>query len=81
MTIKSTGRGTIAILNGTSSATATITAVVLANTQLRYLGEANGVAASTGVYLSLTNTTTITASMGPNSVGTTTVSYEYTEWQ
>lgn len=63
-TIKSIQRGTISIAGGTNSATATITAVNAAKTELRYLGgggiDSNGFPVFATVVL--TNSTTITAS-------------------
>ena len=83
MTIGATYRGTITLANAVATNTATITAVVTANSQLRNLGaSAVGVdhdSTSASVRIDLTNTTTITATR----IGTTqatVVSYELTEW-
>ena len=78
--INSIQRGTIAVANGTSSNTATITAVVVANTELRQLGQTTAAASTNDmVYLVLTNTTTITATRVGTS-GVTTISWELTEY-
>ncbi len=70
--IKSIQRGSITVVAASTSNTATITAVAVAKTELRYLG-------STGpVRLTLTNTTTITAARSDTSSDVT-VSWELTE--
>ena len=77
--IKSIQRGTIS-LSGVSSATATISSVVVAKSQLNFLGCST--AQLTNDYLAhivLTNTTTITATRNNNGASNTTVSWELTE--
>ena len=63
--IKSTQRGVIVIPNGTSSATATISAVNTAKSELRFLGSTGTNGASPTGYVTsriqLTNSTTLTA--------------------
>lgn len=84
--INATGRGTISISDAATTGTATITAVNVARTMLRHMGatmnnDTNFIyAAMTRV--DLTNTTTITASVGSGGGGsrTLTVGYEYTEF-
>lgn len=82
--IKSIQRGTITITTNNTSATATISAVNTAKTELRYLGGGNYDIAPGAVFgrIVLTNSTTITAS--PSSSGTLNasviVSWELTEW-
>lgn len=82
-TIKAIQRGVISISPGNTSATATITAVDTAKTELRYLGgsglDQNAYAAVPRVVL--TNTTTITATMQYiNGITATIVSWELTEY-
>ena len=83
--IKSIQRGTIALTNiggGEHSVTATITAVDVNNSRLIYLGNiTSGPAANQerGVYLRLTNATTVTATVGSGS-SLQTVSYEVIEY-
>lgn len=65
--VKSVQRGTITLANGVTSNTATITAVVLANTRLVYLGNTSENAGGSGAAptvarLAMTNETTVTAS-------------------
>jgi hypothetical protein len=72
---KSIQRGVIDITGGSTSATATISAVVMAKAELRYGGATGADAAR----VSLTNATTITATRS-NSTGTTSVSWELTEF-
>lgn len=82
--IRSIQYGTVT-LGGTTSGTATITAVTTAKTALIFLGSsANGPAASAGLsataaYITLTNTTTITATraLGTGSVTVSFVAVEY----
>lgn len=73
-------RGTINVSG--SSATATISSVNTAKCELRYLGlsYANATLAETLCQISLTNSTTITATrgVGGNAI---TVSWELTEWK
>lgn len=80
--IKLIQRGTIT-LNAVTTNTATITAVVLANTRLKYLGHSTNDGGSThpvaSVYVELTNTTTITATDGLAS-GIQIVSFEVIEY-
>ena len=81
MQIKSIQRGVITIAGGTVSATATITAVNPAKSELRYLGNIFGGTILAGfAYLALTNATTITATRGGAPVDGTDVSWELTEW-
>ena len=84
--VKSRGRGTILIASGVTDNTATITAVVTANTKVWLLGwEMAVITAVTGVMpprIELTNTTTITASRSDNGSAPLehiTVGYEYEE--
>ncbi len=82
-TIKAIQRGTISISIGNTSATATITAVDTAKTELRFLGGSglDVVAYANVPRLVLTNTTTITATVqyaaGP---AANIVSWELTEY-
>jgi hypothetical protein len=83
--IKSIQRGTISISTG-SSATATVTSVNTAKSLLTHLGHSGYYSSSTtdgagNVRISLTNATTITATVGatPNLVPYT-VSYELVEY-
>ena len=88
---KSIQRGTIAInVNAATSATATITAVVLAKSTLRLMGysiTSTGPFSTTDVgpdevypRLTFTNTTTITATIGGNGgTGTLTAAFEVEE--
>lgn len=79
--IKSIQRGTTSITAGNSSATSTISAVDTSKAELRYLGR---VVTSTGGDVSgrlvLTNSTTITATR-EGTIGTTSLSWEVTEFQ
>ena len=63
--VKSVQRGTITLTDAGTSATATITAVVLANARLRWLGQTNNDSTSLPTQalarLAFTNATTITA--------------------
>lgn len=86
--VKSSGTGSISILDAGTSATATITAVVTSKCILASTGMTNasvGLAYSPSVYnysLTLTNTTTITAAVNANSGGNTrteAVGYSYVE--
>jgi hypothetical protein len=82
--IKSIQRGTIAITGATSN-TATITAVSMANSRLRWLGQTYSDAATAQnmgfARLALTDATTITATVDTSpGAQTTTVSYEITEY-
>lgn len=83
--IKSIQRGTITVASATS-ATATITSVDTAKSELRMLGETMSTAASIGalatnfVRISLTNATTITATRISAAADATIVSWELTEW-
>lgn len=73
--IKSIQRGLITVFSGSFSSTATINSVNTAKSELRYIG--NGV--GTGGYLTLTNSTTITATKDAVS-GNATIAWELTEW-
>lgn len=82
-TIKAIQRGVISISPGNTSATATITAVDTAKTELRYLGgsgfDSNAFAVVPRVVL--TNTTTITATVPyANGPGAMAISWELTEY-
>lgn len=78
--VKTRGRGIININNPNLTATATITAVDTAKTELRYLGCATE-AAGTDAHIYLTNTTTITATRKGTGGGfNTAVSYEFVEY-
>jgi|GEM_PF-1918277 hypothetical protein len=79
--IKGVQRGTITIPSGSGSASATITAVNTAKTELRFLGTVQ--AASSTDYLArvfLTNATTVTAYRSNTTIIGTDVSWELTEW-
>lgn len=81
-TIKAIQRGTITIATSTSSATATITSVDTAKTEVRFLG-GSGVSTGGSAHVPrivLTNSTTITASVVTNSSGSTVLSWELTEY-
>lgn len=80
--IKSIQRGTVQITGTNTTGTATVTAVVMANSELREVGQtvSTGSAGSLA-YIVLTNTTTITATRASASSGTTTVSWELTEYE
>lgn len=75
--VKSIQRGTIAFSGSNSGATATISAVNTAKSELRLLGNARD--NSFACYLQITNTTTIDATRIGNS-GVSTVSWELTEF-
>lgn len=81
--IKSIQRGTITLTSVTTN-TATITAVVLANTVIRFLGfdfqtDSGVTAAQVRTYVELTNTTTVTASRNTGT-GTVRLNYEVIEY-
>lgn len=83
--IKSIQRGTITIFNGgagTATGTATITAVVMAKTELRLLGwTCNSVSGQDSPRIELTSTTTITATRTTNNnTMVNVVSWELTEY-
>lgn len=82
--IKSIQRGTVTIASGNTSGTATITAVVTANTRLKYLGSNDAGAdssASFSAYVLLTNTTTVTATvLGAPTAGGITLKFEVVEY-
>lgn len=82
--IRSVQRGEITISNVDTSNTATITAVSMANSQLRYLGQTGASAGTTpdeiACLLSFTNETTITASVNTTSPGNRIVSFEVIEY-
>lgn len=78
--VKARGRGIINITGANLTATATISAVDTAKTELRYLGVATEVA-GTDAHIYLTNTTTITATRkGTGGSSSTSVSYEFVEY-
>lgn len=79
--VKSIQRGIIA-LGGIATATATISSVNTAKSELRYLGVKSngGTAASVCANLTLTNSTTITANTNTASAGVLDVSWELTEF-
>ena len=84
MIIKDIQRGTISITAGNVTATATITAVDVTKTELRYLGFwTNSATVLTGIFANivLTNSTTITATRNGAAAGDAIVSWELTEWQ
>ena len=80
--IKSIQRGTITIPENATSATATIASVNTAKTELRMLGFTNDDQIGSGMFprISLTSSTTITATREWTSVGNTIVSWELTEF-
>lgn len=82
-TIKAIQRGVISISTGDTSATATITAVDMAKTELRFLG-GSGFDASVTIAavprVVLTNTTTVTATLNTNAGAILNVSWELTEY-
>lgn len=78
--VKTRGRGIINITSSNLTATATITAVDTAKTELVYLGVATETG-GTDAHIYLTNTTTITATRKSTGGGlSTAVSYEYVEY-
>jgi hypothetical protein len=83
--IKSIQRGTISMVSA-NSATATITSVNTAKTELRFLGySSNKVSGEEwtprySTRLALTNATTVTATRNSTSIATTVVSYEVIEY-
>lgn len=83
-TIKSVQRGVITISSGTSSGTATITSVDTSKSIVNFLNWAcntGGVAQSNySPYVTLTNTTTVTAAKGDTSAITDYVSWEVIEF-
>lgn len=72
--IKQVLRGTVNIANGASTGTATITAIDLQKSEMRWLGVKVGAVG----YIELTNATTITATRQGTS-GAEVFSYEITE--
>lgn len=77
--IKSIQRGVISF-GASVSATAIVSSVVTAKTELRYLGNVgSGTAGDQDPYLALTNSTTITATKGNANSTSTAVSWELTE--
>ncbi len=82
--IKSIQRGTISILTGGTTGTATITSVTTGKSWLRRLGYTRNASGSSEQRISsrleLTNATTITATRGADTSGTTLVSWEITEY-
>ena len=83
MSINARYSGSISMANGVSSATATITAVTTANSDLSHLGQREGSGAPTDnsmlQTLTLTNTTTITAERG-DATDAVVVNYQLIEW-
>ena len=77
--INSIQRGTIAVANGTSSNTATITSVDVTKSELRVLGQGMSGGGGNDGYIVLTNATTITATRA-TTAGITTISWELTEY-
>ena len=76
--IKSIQRGTVTF-SGVTSATVTISSVVVSKSELRFLGFSTSATDSLGCpRIDLTNSTTITANKG-TAAFTTTVSWELTE--
>ena len=74
-------RGSISITSTNFSATATIGAVVTARTNITFLGTTQQDSLEEHfIRITLTNTTTITATRGNNTSGTSIVSYEATEY-
>ena len=82
--IKSIQRASITIAGAATTGTATITAVVTAHTQLRYLGDTadtnNLTAAKGNAIIDLTNTTTVTATRNTADAATMTISIEVVEY-
>lgn len=80
--IKSIQRGVISI-TGAASATATVTSVNTAKTELRFLGTSYGSGTMSPdqalAYLSLTNSTTITATRSGTSATAVNVAWELVE--
>jgi hypothetical protein len=77
--VKSIQRGTIVIGNGVSTNTATITAVVTAKSEVRFLGvSCDQATADHHARVALTNSTTVTATR-TTTTDATTVGYEVTE--
>lgn len=80
--IKSIQRGTIAVTTPSLSNTATITAVNMDRSRLRYLSlKTTGGGANAPTRLTLTNATTITANRSAEGGQDSTVSFEVTEYQ
>jgi len=78
--INATVRGTTTITDTLSSATATITAVVVARTEVRYLGsKTDGATANNTGRVTLTNATTVTVARDGIALNTA-VSWELTEY-
>ena len=80
-TVKSVQRGSVSIVSS-ASGTATITAVVLANSVIRFTGFTNSTLDQGDMLprIELTNTTTVTAYRYDTSANTTTVFFEVTEY-
>lgn len=85
--VSSVQRSTITIAAGALTGTATITAVVLANSRLRFLGGTSSVNSKSAdhtindVRISFTNATTITATRSAqNGADTATIAFEVTEY-
>lgn len=82
--IKSVQRGTITVAGGSTSNTATVTAVDTSKSELRMLGFSGSSTSSGGaeewaVRIALTNGTTVTATRAANTQSVT-VSFELTEF-
>jgi hypothetical protein len=81
--INATGRGTVA---GNGGGSVTITAVVMAKTQVRHLGANGQIGSGTSQFwntpgtLQLTSTTNLTFTQSYTGGATDTWAYEYTEW-
>ena len=80
--LNSIQRGTVAIASGASSATATISAVNVAKTELRFLGGSgtSGGSIMGTPRIELTDSTTITVTIPSTADLTLTISWELTEW-
>lgn len=80
--IKSIQRGVFGIASGGSTASVTISAVNMAKTELRYLGDsgANGSGYPIGTTLVLTNSTTLTATSSNGFAYSHSISWELTEY-
>jgi len=80
--VKNVQRGTISIIGLVTSNTATINSVNTSKTMINYLGNTTNVASNLyNPYLTLTNSTTVTAQRNSATSGAvTTVSYEVIEF-
>jgi hypothetical protein len=79
--VKSVQTGTITIGSGSTSGTASISAVTTANAVLHMLGWTASISAPNASPVISYLTTTVTASIGASFVGTMTVAYEVVEFQ